>query len=179
MAAPMHPADAVYHDGSRKDRRSPLKRVLDKMDQSDLQNVIACPYGCKAGDQDRMGYCRHLIGFVNSETLKDGEVKNPPEGAVVELVAKEPDEHNRRPIVGRGKLQKGDHLLRITSSLRVYRQVDENDVTTENHEIEYVGHSKPTGKVKPRQKRGKTVLKASTQREEPSSTLTIEEEALM
>lgn len=178
MSGPMHPADAVYHDGSRKDSRSSLKRVLDKMDQSDLQNVIACPYGCKAGDQDRMGYCRHLVGFVNSDTLKDGEVKNPPEGAVVELVAKKPDEHGRRPIKGRGELRKGDYVLRITSSLRVYRKLDSDGATTENHEVEYDEPEEPVRTPKSRQKRGKSTLRASTQRKEASPELAVEE-ALM
>lgn len=120
----MHPADAVYHDKSRRDRRSALKKVLDRTD--DLQNVIACPYGCKGVDQDRFGYCRHLVGFVDDHKLSEGEVKkvNQEDGITIETVAAEPDEHGRRVVNGRGKLRIGDYLVRITTSLRVYRNVD-------------------------------------------------------
>lgn len=122
----MHPANAVYYEKSRKDRRSPLKKVLDTVDAADLQNVIACPYGCTGADQDRFGYCSHLIGFVENHLLPEGEIMPKQvklcEGVVVDLVAKEPDEHNRRPVVGKGELKVGDHLMRIVSSMRVYRR---------------------------------------------------------
>lgn len=130
MAAAVHPSDAVYASGisvdgkPRRDRRSALKKVLDRTD--DPQNIVACPYGCRGVDQDRRGYCQHLIGFCNHLTLPDGEVKRlPAEPVVVELVASAVDEHGRRPMTGeKDVLKKGDYLVRVTHSLRVYRFVD-------------------------------------------------------
>ena len=134
----MHPSDAVYHGVNvagqkRKDRRSPLKKAIDKTEQSALQSIEACPYGCKMADQNDLGYCDHLYGFVEHETLKDGEVKKLPQGdpIVVEVLEPKNDEFGRRRVLGhkqkggRDTLKIGDHLMRIASSLRVYRKTAE------------------------------------------------------
>lgn len=135
MADQLHPADAAYQTtdafgNAKRDRRSALKKILDRVDQGELQNVVICPYGCGPREQDRFGYCPHLIGFVDGHKFKEGAVTkipldedgNPP---VVDLVAKKIDEHRRRPVVGHGPLKVGDHLVRITTSLRVYRKTPE------------------------------------------------------
>lgn len=124
----MHPADAVYqidHGGHRiHDRRSPLKKILDRTELNNLQSVTACPYGCKPRDQDRLGYCRHLIGFCEHPKLKDGVVKAlPKKPIIVELLNVKPDRDGRRSMSDqREPLQIGDFVLRIVSTLRVYRK---------------------------------------------------------
>jgi hypothetical protein len=126
-AGDIHPADAVYVvDQSRKDRRSALKKALDRAELADLQHIIACPFGCQAADQNRFGYCCHLIGFIDGHTFKEGPVKDKrvTEGVKVQTVAKQDDEHGRRVIRPKEEwvpLEVGDHLVRITTSLRVYR----------------------------------------------------------
>lgn len=124
----LHPSDAVYtqsYDGKRrKDKRSPLKKALDRMDPTEHYLIEACPYGCKAADQDAHGLCKHVIGFCLHASLPDGPVtKLPPDPVSVETVAKEPDKtFNRRPVKGRDVLRVGDHLVRIVNTLRVYRK---------------------------------------------------------
>src|SRR5688572_9004033 len=132
----MHPADAVYeidHGGQKvRDRRSPLKRVLDRTEINNLQSIVACPYGCEPKDQDRLGYCRHLIGFCENLKLKDGEVKSlPKKPIVVELLKEKPDKDGRRSLASeRDVLKIGDFVLRIVSTLRVYRKPDGEAVKT-------------------------------------------------
>lgn len=133
MAQVVLPADAVYHVSGRKDTRSALKKLIDRTEIVDMQSVVACPYGCLAADQDRLGYCKHLIGFVDDHKLPEGEVKKlPPEGVEIELVSSEHDEHGRRVYSGKGKLKKGDYLLRITTTCRVYRAEPESEPTPAN-----------------------------------------------
>lgn len=128
----MHPADAVYtgvtFDGrKRKDTRSPLKKVLDRTDPAEYRNVVGiCPWGCGSAQQDRLGYCKHLLGFCEHQTLADGEVKKLPYGepVVVEVLSEEPDDSDRRVVEGRDTLKVGDFVFRIASTLRVYRNGD-------------------------------------------------------
>lgn len=140
----MHPADAVYTvDKTRKDKRSALRKVLERTEPSELKYVSGvCPFGCGAAEQDRLGWCCHLIGFVDDHKLPEGEIKNKrlTEGMVVELLAKDPDEHGRRGIIGgkegRDVLKVGDYLVRNQTTLRVYRETDEPAEKPKEKELE-------------------------------------------
>lgn len=106
---------------NKRDPRSQFQKVMDEAD--DPATVCFCPFGCSHEDQDAIGYCRHLIGFTNAP-LKDGLVTNP-QGHKVDDVLSVPDLIRHRRSVVRGAsipIEKGDVLVRITHSSRVYRK---------------------------------------------------------
>ena len=116
--------DTTFARHGTRDTRSRLAKMIES--DTDPREVLACPYGCGADDQDALGYCRHLIGFTNAQ-LPEGEVTAATklgDDAVIEMLG-EPDEILQRRSVQRnvkGRIQVGDHLVRITCSSRVYRK---------------------------------------------------------
>ena len=94
---------------SRKNPISPLMQA--KAQALSGEKVNACPFGCELEELDEHGYCRHLVGFTT-----DGKVLERQR-----LVG------DRRQVFGNEKepVRKGDVLVQITTSSRVYR-ADEN-----------------------------------------------------
>ncbi len=121
---------SIAHAVRERNKRNPLseyeKRLAEADDQANL--VFACPYGCAAGQVDDHGLCDHMIGFTNARLL-DGEVKNPPEGAVVEVLETDRDLLQRRKFSKRKDVLKpGDYLVRVNGTTRrVYRQPEVKD----------------------------------------------------
>ncbi len=76
-----------------------------------------CPYGCENHELDEFEYCRHLIGFTPPGRKDVYEYMPPPEPG---------DKKKRRTVDGNDvrPVQRGDKLVRITTSYRVYRDVD-------------------------------------------------------
>jgi hypothetical protein len=105
--------------GRGEDTRSQYKKELD-LDTG--EPVLACPYGCGLAEVDEYGMCEHLIGFTNSR-LPEGEVRKG-DGSEIEVLSKHGvfDDFGRRMHTNeRQKLKKGDFLVRITCTSRVYR----------------------------------------------------------
>lgn len=126
--------DPVYFQHGKKDNRTPLKKALDGTASG--IGVNACPFGCGPANVDNFGWCDHLVGFCNASLdeprtfLRDGEVKEVPEGIKVEVFEKDRDELGRLKVGPlREPLRKGDHLVRITHSARVYRRSGRNSET--------------------------------------------------
>lgn len=104
----------------RKDMRSDLMKKKAK--QTTGEKVNACPFGCTLDDLDNNGYCDHLVGFTNDKKGMEPMIFDP--------------EHDRRNVkvamVREGKnlvpklepCLKGDKFVQISTSYRVYRNVD-------------------------------------------------------
>lgn len=99
---------------ARDANHSPLMRALAKAAQGETVNF--CPFGCEEHELDERGYCPHLVGFSN-----DGKTMEP-------FVQK----GDQRVVVGERPepVRKGDKLVRITVSSRVYRDVDKEPKET-------------------------------------------------
>lgn len=95
----------------RKDNLSELMIAKGKASQGEVVNF--CPFGCETEDLDDNGYCRHLVGFSNDGKSFEAMVTDQKTG--------------RRSVMGSrvAPVEKGDKLVRITVSSRVYRDVDE------------------------------------------------------
>ena len=94
---------------------SPLMRAKAQTKAGRIVN--ACPFGCADGELDEHGYCRHLVGFT-PPGRKDVYEHMPPA---------EPGEGVLRRAVRAGDVRpviRSDKLVRITTSHRVYRDVD-------------------------------------------------------
>lgn len=98
------------------DRISTLTPLM-KAKAADLmgEGVNFCPFGCDLSDLDDHGYCSHLVGFSN-----DGKVMEP---FVVEKGKKVVKGDRLQPVL------KGDKLVQITTSSRVYRDIQEKAKT--------------------------------------------------
>lgn len=124
---------SVAHAVRERNKRNPLseyeKRLAEADDQANL--VFACPYGCVQGKVDDHGLCNHMIGFTNAR-LPDGEVKNPPEGAEIELVDTDRDLLGRRKFTKqKDVLKPGDVLVRVNGTTRrVYRQAIKDETAS-------------------------------------------------
>jgi hypothetical protein len=96
----------------RRQNLTPLMRA--KAAATTGEKVNFCPFGCTMEDLDDHGYCRHLVGFTN-----DGKTMEPTSindmGRQITLGAV------KQPVV------KGDQLVPITVSSRVYRDLDAKD----------------------------------------------------
>ncbi len=121
------PRTAAVQD--RKSPLSPLMRALTGNHKGEKINF--CPFGCEDGDLDDNGYCRHLIGFTNDGKLYEPMVRRKGQRVVqVEREMSEAgldEEGNMQYTQGPPRLLpvvKGDKLERITTSSRVYRDVD-------------------------------------------------------
>ena len=96
----------------------------------------ACPYGCQLDDLDDHGYCRHLIGFSNDQKTFEPMFVDPHRGEriirprmeIIKGTKKSrdrlgnPGDIKRKPIWE--EVKPTDKLIQITSSYRVYRDVD-------------------------------------------------------
>jgi hypothetical protein len=120
LIVPISLAHTVHE---KKDPYSDYEKMLARAGGL-AQEVLACPYGCGRDDQDEFGHCDHLLGFTN-EKLPDGECRNPPATAKVEVLELDRDKTQRRIMKGRVEpLKAGDQLIRVNgTSRRVYRQV--------------------------------------------------------
>jgi hypothetical protein len=119
---PQTKGETMAHGGHPSERKDPRSNLVKRQTAEDTMAVEVCPFGCEKADMDGFGYCRHLIGFTNAQ-LAEGPVKDA-KGGEVELLTVE--ENSKRKVVSgkRAPLQRGDILIRITSSRRVYRDVD-------------------------------------------------------
>src|SRR5580658_7945052 len=135
------PIAVDLHTMPHLDNRSELLKLQGRTVKG---KVNACPFGCGFKDLDEAGYCVHLIGFTDNgktyepmvrETVLDkrtGKLRATGRkvvrcrmvqvGTVPELDP-ETDETVMVPIFEpiQEKLQKGDQLVRISTSYRVYR----------------------------------------------------------
>lgn len=78
------------------------------------EKVNFCPFGCEEDDIDANGYCDHVVGFTNDGKTYEPMVKDERIGRRVVRVPKSGD---------LPKVQKGDKLVPITTSSRVYREI--------------------------------------------------------
>lgn len=110
---------------SRRDTRSQYAKAVSSNPKGTAINV--CPFGCSDGELDVHGYCKHLIGFVNTR-LPEGRVEKT-NGEPVEVLVPAPAGDVREKVVGKDRdtLRVGDYLVRITQSCRVYRQATQQD----------------------------------------------------
>lgn len=90
--------------------RQVLSPLMQAMRESKGDVINACPFGCTAENLDGFGYCHHLVGFTN-----DGKTFEP-----IKL-----NEHKQRFVHGAEpeQVKRGDRLVQITVSSRVYRDV--------------------------------------------------------
>lgn len=97
------------------DKRSPLMKAQSRV--GDGEKVNACPFGCEPESLDEMGYCKHLVGFTNDteKEVRAGKARMEPMGV---------DHLGRRKVFGdkTEPVVKGDVLVQITCSSRVYRK---------------------------------------------------------
>ncbi|MES2155749.1 MAG: hypothetical protein V4510_11495 [bacterium] len=122
------PREVPVEQRRKLDHLSPLMR---RKAQAKKQEVVnACPYGCGVRDLDENGYCKHLVGFSN-----DGRTYEPmllvAGRRVVRVAMEEDPEGEADPVYGRPLRPKplplvkpDDRLMKITTSSRVYRDVD-------------------------------------------------------
>jgi hypothetical protein len=94
---------------------SPLMKAQARAKAGTVVN--ACPFGCDVGDLDEHGYCRHLVGFT-PPGRKDVFEFMPPAEAGTGILRRAVDGNDVRQVRG------SDKLVRITTSHRVYRDVD-------------------------------------------------------
>lgn len=113
----------------KKDQRSKLVKSKERYAG---QIVNACPFGCKDTELDEQMFCRHLVGFTDQDdpTIfypmeyrqrydKDGKPLVTKDGKV--------SKSKRHRFVNGEDPQdvlKGDKLVRVSISHRVYRDVD-------------------------------------------------------
>jgi hypothetical protein len=94
---------------------------MQALRQKGLNDVVnACPFGCDDKSLDECGYCGHLVGFTNGGTLYEPRVRQA-NGRVITTGAR------------KQKLQRGDILVQITTSARVYRSKPEPSLVVERH----------------------------------------------
>lgn len=123
-----------------RDKNPALSPLMEKRAavRSSGMVVNACPFNCEGDDLDEKGLCRHLIGYTNNteEECRAGKGQYEPlvyegDSRMVRV------ERERKPAMGPGgkkvtvegkpilpPVLKSDKLVRITTSCRVYRDVD-------------------------------------------------------
>lgn len=113
---------------NRRDGRSKFFKLQSSLMPGNVVN--ACPFGCGDDQLDEKGFCYHMVGFCNSD--RDGKPLREYE-PLCRMRMQSPNQPGK--IVDRGNtlmvlggkehrqpLQKGDVLVRITNSFRVYRK---------------------------------------------------------
>lgn len=120
------------------DNRSELVKAKERAVNG---KVNACPFGCEFRHLDDHGYCRHLIGFSNDQRHFEPMVKDPVTGRRVVRVRNKPKEEvsewddDGKPVMMQVSepilepVLKGDVLVKISTSFRVYRDVSETGRT--------------------------------------------------
>lgn len=114
---PRDPKTYAAHKASAN--HSPLKKAMDAADGRNVV-VVWCPFGCDLKGHDSLGFCPHVVGFVN-QTQDGGE---PPVGAEFEPLLPPEAGSRRRRVDGQRRLvlAREHRLERITSSYRVYHE---------------------------------------------------------
>jgi hypothetical protein len=123
-------------------RIAPLSPLMQAKSRTDLAGTVNfCPFKCEDEDLDESGYCRHLVGFTNGQTTKEGTalfermiIKRDRRQVMVrrEKLALPPDPEDTDPLKNNWKWGKPileevlptDILERVTTCSRVYRDVD-------------------------------------------------------
>lgn len=120
---------------ARKANLSPLMTAMGRQSKGEIVNF--CPFRCPDHHLDELGYCRHLVGFTKQGRLDEEgrpvkDVRSRATGKVRLMdVCMPPDAGGRRVTLGGGRgaavdhrkpLEKGDVLIRITNTWRVYRE---------------------------------------------------------
>lgn len=128
----------TFKVGQQADLRSDLMKA--KGLSQDPGKVAFCPFGCNGRQMDDNGYCRHLVGFTfdSPEKAKKGLATMEPMvrgyrgSRIVQVPMKvDPDAGGGVDFQGRSLMVpdlpavlKTDVLVQITTSYRVYRDVD-------------------------------------------------------
>lgn len=135
-----HPSQLAPHHSpelTRQQRHAPLSELMRAKNAAGVGGQVNfCPFGCEDEQLDQHGYCRHLVGFSVGDPVHPVQFEpmiHLRRGRVVYVeratTKAEHDEEGKAIIVhGKPKLQpiqKGDRLVRITTSCRVYRDVPE------------------------------------------------------
>ncbi len=142
-----HPQEISVEQRAKNQHLSPLMRAKAKAKTG--EKINACPFGCDVRNLDDFGYCRHLIGFTTDGKLyepmylvKGRRVVRPKmivdeekmgEGGVEEEAVynkqtgeteyrKVPQAVVMKPVLE--EVRQDDKLVRISTSSRVYRDVD-------------------------------------------------------
>lgn len=126
----------------RRENLSPLMRAQAVARRQGVNIVNACPFGCDIKHLDQNGYCRHLIGFTNDKKTFERMVKTR-HGRVVrvpKIRTGEADlDGNAEYTPCPEPILKGDKTIQITTSWRVYRDVDKTpleDIETVQQRLE-------------------------------------------
>lgn len=130
---PVESETSVELLNKQKQVLSPLQ--LAKKNAKNGQIVNACPFGCEPRNLDEHGYCKHLIGVTLPGDPKKFEPMKRVKGRYQIVVPREKivfplldgEEASDKPEYEwgppqYGAVEKGDVLVRITSSSRVYRE---------------------------------------------------------
>lgn len=111
-------------------RRKHLSDLMRRHAENTTGGVVnACPYGCEDEELDENGYCPHLIGFATPNdklhekkpSMYEPLVQNGEHKIVVGFKR---DAAGKR-VPNLFPLLKGDKIVRITTSYRVYRDVSD------------------------------------------------------
>lgn len=102
----------------RKPNYSPLMKAKMKAAPGEVVNL--CQFGCEDHHLDDHGRCCHVVGHCDPRGQK------PVAGVIMyDELGQKPNQYGHRSNTGRVlKTQKGDKFVRITSSYRVYRDVE-------------------------------------------------------
>lgn len=93
----------------RNDASSPLMQAKRRASaDGGTDTVNFCPFGCDDGALDDHGYCPHLVGFSADGRTLEPRVRRS-DGRIVVMGSK------REPV------KRGDRLVKITTTARVYR----------------------------------------------------------
>lgn len=107
---------------ARSANLSPLMKAKAKAKSGKVVNF--CPFGCADAELDTHGYCGHLIGTTNEPRSNQYEpmVYDEARGHRITKVRTKIFRGREVPVLE--KMQSGDKLVRITTSYRVYRNVE-------------------------------------------------------
>lgn len=101
----------------RNPKRSPLMEAQASTTNGDIVN--ACQFGCETEDLDDKGFCRHMVGFADPKIPGMFHPQTPRySNDGDEVISVFTDGSNPQ------KLLQSDVQVRVTNSLRVYRDVD-------------------------------------------------------
>ena len=112
--------------------------------------VNACPFGCEFKHLDESGYCRHLVGFTDNgkqfEPMVRVKGKRVVRCRTVETEEMAEFDDNGNPVMEKvkvpvlDKVMAGDVLVKISTSYRVYRNIDKTPVVPQQRlDIEKAG----------------------------------------
>lgn len=121
-----HPEVLTVEQRAKRQHLSPLMQRKAAAQKNEVVN--ACPFGCGVQQLDENGYCKHLVGFTNDQKSYEPMVRKggrrvvqcrmEPTGEV------HPDEGEPLLAPKLERVRDTDKLVQITTSYRVYRDVD-------------------------------------------------------